>query len=130
MGRSGKAQPTFTFPLTKLVMSSLLSKTDKVCSRFCSSQSQCRLISSNVAPGFEQTETHQGKEGIYFFKIYLLIIRKYTAAVFRQLKHELIFQLLPYISLCVFYFMGNKSAVEQAPSLKPESPPAASTYRH
>lgn len=46
--------PTFTFPLTKLAMSSLLSKTDKVCRRFCSSQSQCWFISSNVAPGLEQ----------------------------------------------------------------------------
>lgn len=46
--------PTFTFPLTKLAMSSLLSKTDKVWRRFCSSQSQCWFISSNVAPGLEQ----------------------------------------------------------------------------
>lgn len=55
MGRSISIEgPTFTFPLTKLAMSSLLSKTDKVCRRFCSSQSQCWFISSNVAPGLEQ----------------------------------------------------------------------------
>lgn len=55
MGRSISIKgPTFTFPLTKLAMSSLLSKTDKVCRRFCSSQSQCWFISSNVAPGLEQ----------------------------------------------------------------------------
>lgn len=55
MGRNVTTKaPTFTFPLTKLAMSSLLSKTDKVWRRFCSSQSQCSFISSNVAPGLEQ----------------------------------------------------------------------------
>lgn len=43
--------PTCTFPLTKLAMSSVLSKTGRVCSRFRSSQSQCCSTSSSVAPG-------------------------------------------------------------------------------
>lgn len=55
-------EPTFTFPLTKLAMSSLLSKTDKVWRRFCSSQSQCWLISSNVAPGLEEKNTPRLKD--------------------------------------------------------------------
>lgn len=65
MGEALKSRPTFTFPLTKLAMSSLLSKTDKVCSRFCSSQSQCWLISSNVAPGFGKTHTSGTRKDFY-----------------------------------------------------------------
>lgn len=53
LGREGWKQDsflTFTFPLTKLTISSLLSNTDKVWSKFCSSHSQCWFISSAVAP--------------------------------------------------------------------------------
>lgn len=63
MGRNVTTKaPTFTFPLTKLAMSSLLSKTDKVWRRFCSSQSQCSFISSNVAPGLEQKNIQRLKD--------------------------------------------------------------------
>lgn len=42
---------TWTFPLTKVVMSFSFSKMESVCSRLCSSHSQCSVISLREVPG-------------------------------------------------------------------------------
>lgn len=42
---------TWTFPLTKVVMSFSFSKMERVCSRLCSSHSQCSVISLRELPG-------------------------------------------------------------------------------
>lgn len=47
---------TWTFPLTKVVMSFSFSKMESVCSRLCSSHSQCSVISLREVPGDEEAE--------------------------------------------------------------------------
>lgn len=47
---------TCTFPFTNVVMSFSFSKMERVCSRLCSSHSQCSVISLRELPGEERKE--------------------------------------------------------------------------
>lgn len=50
---------TWTFPLTKVVMSFSFSKMESVCSRLCSSHSQCSVISLREVPGGKVLDINQ-----------------------------------------------------------------------
>lgn len=63
---------TFILPLTKLTISSLLSNTDKVWSRFCSSHSQWWFISSTVAPSTRQYNCGEDFSTKKTISVYLL----------------------------------------------------------